>query len=264
MAILNENDLIAALANCQVFDYEKVNQTAEGAGTYHSLWRANGLPISGAIPASGNGAIPDRTTLGAIPFVNPTGGNTSYLVGMDAVCNVQNTLILYDRLFHNSGLVGNVVTAQTFTQPALTRFTDGVGVEIFIEFYTSIGATACTFNVAYTDADNVARVGTYAHPANAESVGQMVKVVPSAGARGCKSVQSVTLSATSGTAGNFGITLAKRIATIAMPLINVANERNAIDTRLAIIPDDACLALAVLCTGTATGNHNGQICIGQK
>ena len=123
---------------------------------------------------------------------------------------------------------------------------------------------ACTFNVNYTDADNQPRVGTYAHPANAESVGQMVKVVPPAGARGCKSVQSVTLSLSSGTAGNFGITLVKRIATIAMPLINISNERNAIDTRLAIIPDNACLALMVLCTSTNTGNLNGQICIGQK
>ena len=264
MAILNENDLIAALANCQVFDFEKVNQKAEGAGTYHSFWRANGLPVAGATPPATNGEIPTITTLGAIPFTNPTGGNLSYLVGMDAVSNIQNTLILYDRLFHNSNLVGNSVAGQGFTQPALTRFTDGVGVEIFIEFYGAIGATACTFNVNYTDADNQPRVGTYAHPANAESVGQMVKVVPPAGARGCKSVQSVTLSLSSGTAGNFGITLVKRIATIAMPLINISNERNAIDTRLAIIPDNACLALMVLCTGTNTGNLNGQICIGQK
>lgn len=78
MAIDTMDKLVAALPG-QHRHLFKASQTAEGAGTWHSLWRAAGNPGAGSMPPSGNGQVPTRLTAGAITLVNPSGANGLYL-----------------------------------------------------------------------------------------------------------------------------------------------------------------------------------------
>src|SRR5260221_676626 len=112
--------------------------------TCASLWTAAGNPGAGAAQGSAAGAVPTSVTAGALPFTNPTSGN-SYLARLFASSTVPGTLILYDRLVHTSTLSGTVTTAQTVASVALTR-PDALGTntELFMEAYTALGATSNT------------------------------------------------------------------------------------------------------------------------
>ena len=67
MAITSLSDLVAAQAAAQRFAYNKVSQTSEGAGTFHSTWLLQGNPAAGAAPGT-TARIPTKATTGAIPF----------------------------------------------------------------------------------------------------------------------------------------------------------------------------------------------------
>jgi hypothetical protein len=191
--------------------------------------------------------------------VTPAGGNKKYIGRLNMQGSTSGSLIIYDRLWANSGLVGNVATSQTVNSIALSRNTNGENLEIFGEVYTVMGASAATLSVTYTDAGDASRVGTYAHPANALSVGQMFQIVPPASARGVKSIQSAIFSVTTGTAGNWGLVIARRIVEIPLPIINMAVNMNAFDLGLPEIDANACLMMMVMCTATNTGNIAGVI-----
>ena len=258
MAISTQDQLVAALAAAKKFGLYKASVTTEGAGTWQSLWTAAGQPAAGAAQGTANGAIPDNTTPGAIPYTNPGGANSGYLAKLSLHGANVGTLILYDRLWHNSGLSGIVTTAQAITQPALTRYTDGIGVELWMEVYAAMGATASVFTASYTnDANTAGRSATYSMPANALTQNQMVPFALASGDKGVKSVQSVTLSLSTGTAGNFGLMLLKRIAEIP---INAANSGGVLDffgLGGAVLPPSSCLFLAQLCSATTSGVVNG-------
>lgn len=89
--------------------------------------------------------------------------------------------------------------------------------------------------------------------ANAESVGQMFPFTLQAGDTGVQSVQSLTCSVSSGTAGNIGITLLRRIASLGLPVVNIENSKDWAALGLARIYDSSCLALMVQCTATKSG-----------
>lgn len=187
------------------------------AGRMASLWRYDGQPAGGAVPTSG--AVPTNTTVGALPFTSAGGGRESHLT--QAWCTGFNagTLILYDRLFHVGGLSGTVTTAQAVqgspASPALTRNTGGVGNMVFAEIYTQIGTTAQTITMDYTDDagnDGSTSVATGIGTATARTVSRVIMLPLASGDRGVRAVNTVTLSATTGTAGNFGITIAKPLA----------------------------------------------------
>lgn len=260
MAITTRDTLIAAYATAQRMMFTKASQTSEGAGTYHSLWKAAGNPAAGANPGS-TGVVPTSATQGAFPFVDPTGGDLSYLGNLRLASSTIGTFIIYDRLFHVSGLSGTQTTVDTaVSNTALTRFTTGEQVELWAEVYTAMGATGATLNCKYTDqSGNTNQAGTYVMPANALSVGQMVPIALAAGDTGVRAVTNYHWSVSTGTAGDFGFTLLRRIAEIEITLANVGKTQNAIDLGLSQIPDDACLAFMVLCTATSTGQVMGSM-----
>ena len=256
MAIDTMDKLVAALPG-QHRHLFKASQTAEGAGTWHSLWKAAGSPGAGSTPPTGNGQTPTRLTAGAITLVNPSGANKLYLARFSVAGATAGTVILYDRLWHNSGFNGNVTTAQTIaTPPTLTRpDADGADVELWGEVYTAMGATASVFTATYTNQDGVAgRSASYSMPANALSVGQMFPFTLQAGDTGVRTVSQVQLSTATGTAGDFGLVLLRRLAEVPITVVNVLADRDAFALGMPEIFPDACLALQVLCTTTSTGN----------
>lgn len=271
MAISSLDALLAGLKSSECF--LKAQASSEGAGTFHSLWLVAGRPGAGVTPpayTAGSGYTCDRTTQGAIPFTNPGAGQNSHLARAGAAASTIGMLIVYDRLWTCSGFSTTVTTPQAVTTPGslpprdANGGTDGVGVELCGEVYGAPGATGATWTVSYTNSDGVAgRTATYTHPANAESVGQMFPFLLQAGDTGVRSVQSLTCSVSSGTAGNIGLTLHRRIAEIPITLANVGQVLDPTALGLPRLYDDSCLALAVMCSTTNTGTITGSITVAQ-
>lgn len=263
MVIASLDQIIAALPG-QIKNCYKASATSEGAGTFHSSWKNAGTPGAGSNPpayTSGSGYTPTDATTGAIPFNNPTGGNETRLAKLAATCSTMGVLILADRLWHCSGLTTNAITTLNITTPGTIASRDndgtanGAGVELFGEVYTAPGATTASWTVSYTDQDgNTGQTATYTHPANAETVGQMFPFTLAAGDTGVRAVASFTTSAASGTAGDIGLTLLRRIATIPINLANFGVVLDAVQLGAPKIYDDSCLFWMWLCSTTNTGN----------
>jgi len=226
-----------------------VAATAPIAGRGCSLWEYDGMPAKGLVPSSG--AIPDRTTQGALPFAAPGGSRDKLSIGASIAPIVAGVYLLYDRLFHIGGLSGISTAAQTVqgspASPALTRNTGGAGNMAFYEIYTIIGTTSTTLTMTYTNQGGTgSRTSTMNIGAtNFREVTRMQRIPLAAGDSGIQSIQSVQLTATTGTAGNFGITIAQPLAWIPVGAAGTMGWRD-YTTGLPGIPTinpDACLAL---------------------
>lgn len=268
MAPTGMNDIVTMLANAQRLRFNKASQTAKGAATYHSLWKAAGQPGAGSNPpayTTGSGYVPTDATTGAFGFTNPAAGNT-YLAQLVAKGSTAGGLIIYDRVWACSGFSTTVTTAQNVTTPGSLSRPDvnGTGCEIWGEIYAAPGATGATWTATYTNqAGTGSRTATYTHPANAESVGQMVNFPLQAGDTGVQSIQSLTCSISSGTAGDVGLTIVYPIFEVGFNAINVPEVCDFARLGLPVIKDDACLALMVSCTTTNTGIISGNFNLGQ-
>lgn len=219
------------------------------AGRPYSLWRYDGFPSAGAAPTTW--ANPTSSTAGAIPFTDPGGGREKWLTQFAATGLVAGTLLLYDRLGHNGNLSGTTTTAQTFTG-TITRNTGGVGNIAWYEIYgnttTVLGATATTVTMSYTN-----QAGTSGRTSAAVTIGgtgfregNQARMFPlQSGDTGIQSVENVDLVATTGTAGTFGVTIARPLATAVVSAAGVGAWRD-FTTGLPGIPEldaGSCLGL---------------------
>lgn len=262
MPISSMDGLVASLAGAQRHAIYKASITTV-AGAFYDLLTAAGLPAAGSTPATGAGTTYTRTTAGAIPIVNPPSGKTLYLVQLNLACSSVCRLILYDRLWANSGFSGTVTTAQTVSpSPTLPRWSPGDGVECWMEVYTALGSTSVTATLSYTNSDGTSgRSGTLTVPASM-GANRMLPFSLQAGDRGVQTVASVTLSASTGTAGNFGLTLLRRIAEVDIPTANVGRLLDAFSVGMPDIPNDAALYLMQLASTTSSGVVTGGIVLG--
>jgi len=226
-----------------------VAATAPIIGRGCSLWTYDGMPASGAVPTVA--AIPDRTTTGAIPFTAATGGRDLHLIGTSITPLIAGVFLLYDRLFHIGGLSGTSTAAQSVqgspASPALTRNTGGAGNIAWYEIYTIIGSTGTTLTMNYTDdAGNSGQTSTINIGAtNFREVTRAQRIPLAAGDTGIRAINTVQLTATTGTVGNFGITIAQPLAWLPVGAAGTAGWRD-YTTGLPGIPvinPDACLTL---------------------
>jgi hypothetical protein len=238
--------------------YHKVPRVAGAAATTPiigrgcSLWTYDGVPAGGAVPTVA--AIPDRTTTGAIPFTAATGGRDLHLIGTSITPLTAGVYLLYDRLFHIGGLSGTSTADQTVQggtpTPALTRNTGGAGNMAWYEVYTLIGATSTTLTMTYT---NQAGTGSQTSTINIgatnfREVTRAQRIPLAAGDTGIRAIEKVKLTATTGTVGDFGITIAQPLAWLPVGAAGTAGWRD-YTTGLPGIPvinPDACLALMFL------------------
>jgi len=262
MAISNMDQLVAALAAAQHKRFYKTSTIAKAAGTWVSFWKVAGEPGAGSNPATGTGEAPTSSTQGAIPWANPSGANIAYLARLQAMGTTQSgILVLADRLFHVSGLVGNVATVQNVNSVALTRpDSTGDNNELWIEWYTATGSSQVNITIAYTNQAGNASTTTIAFYA-APIAGQMIPVALAAGDTGVRSIQSVQLSATTGTAGNFGLTILRRLGEIFMPVVASGDTLDAFALGMPQLDANSCLFLFMLANATTTGDMKGGVAI---
>jgi hypothetical protein len=233
-----------------------VAATATISGRAASLWTYDGYPATGPVPTSG--AIPTLASQGAIPFTAPGGGREKFLISKGVSGSVAGTFLLYDRLFHIGGLSGTSTGAQTVQSsspsPALTRNTSGAGNMVFYEIYTQIGTSNATLTMTYIDQDgNTGQTSTINIGATGfREVTRAQRIPLAAGDSGVRAVESIQLNTTTGTAGNFGITIAQPLAWISVSAAGVCGWRD-YTTGLPGLPkinSNSCLSL--LYTGGTT------------
>lgn len=266
MTISTRDQLIDALANnSSRVVLNKASLANAAAGQFFSLWTATGQPGAGAAP--GAAAIPTTATTGAIQFTQQTAPATSYLAWLRAITsNANQSVEIHDRVAHMGGLSGTVTTAQSASIDVSTlglvaerrgdaNYSD---LQWYLEVFSALGATGvnATVNVTYNDATtgNLAAIALGATPRQ----GRAYPLISAVAGKYIRGVNTVTLSATTGTAGNFGVTATRQRAAID---VDVANKGVAFDwSQLGLpeIPNDACLFLIAPCSTTSTGTIRGQ------
>ena len=272
MAITSRDQLIQALGNnSSRFILDKANIVSQAAGTYVSLWRATGQPGQGAIPAVT--AVCNNTTLGGMGFTQQTSPAASYGSYMEvASSNSAMTVEIHDRLAHMGGLNGTLTTAQTVSLDlsalgATNNISNRIGdtnysdVQWWLEWYTATGTTAvtATVNVTYNDGTTGALTG--ASLAAIRPAGFMLSLnalIPAASSgKYIRGVNSVTLSATTGTAGSFGVTATRPRMTLAAPIANMKFVADWAQLGFPEIFNESCLFPIVLTSTTSTGTVRG-------
>ena len=201
-------------------------------------------------------------TTGAIGQAN-TGSTSNFIVAGNMNHRQGGLHILADRLSHQGGLSGTSAVAQTTNLPtaALTRYTTGAGVMMGLEIYTDIGNTAVLVSASYTN-----QAGTSGRTAPSVVWGgsgfntafRLALLPLAAGDSGVRAVASVTATASTGTVGNFGVTLFKPL--LAIPTYPGVVNFDAINNMLGGMPEitsDACLQWLYVPMVTSTvGTHS--------
>ena len=272
MTIASRDGLIQALGNnSSRFILDKASISSQSAGTYVSLWRATGQPGQGAIPAAT--AACNNTTLGGMNFTQQVSPSTSYGAYMEiATSNSAMTVEIHDRLAHMGGLNGTLTTAQTAsvdlnTLGGTNNISNRIGdtnysdVQWWLEWYTATGTTAVTATVAVTYNDGTTGNLTGASLAATRPASFMLSLnalVPAASSgKYIRAVNTVTLSATTGTAGSFGVTASRPRMTLAAPIANMKFVADWAQLGFPEIFNESCLFPVVLTSATSSGTVRG-------
>ena len=272
MTISTRDQLIDALGNnSSRFILDKASISSQAAGTFVSLWRATGQPGQGAIPSAA--ATCNNTLTGAMNFTQQVGPSTSYGAYMEvATGNAAMTTEIHDRIAHMGGLVGNSTTAQTVnldlnsllgTDNIQNRIGDAnySDVQWWLEWYTATGSTAvtATVNVTYNDGSTGALTGvSLAATRPASFMQPLNSYIPAAqSGKYIRGVVSVQLSATTGTAGSFGVTATRPRMTLGTPIANFKQTADWATLGLPNIMNSSCLFPIVLTSTTSSGTVRG-------
>lgn len=270
MAISTLDGIVNALGNnSSRIVLDKASIASQGAGTFVSLWRATGQPGQGAIP--GAAAACNNTTVGGVGFTQQTLPATSYGAYFEAATgNASMTVEMHDRLAHMGGLNGTLTTAQTVGIDFSALSSDNMAARIgdanysdiqwWLEWYTATGSTAVTATVAVTYND--ATTGTLSVALAATRPASLMiplnGLIPAAGAgKYIRAITTVTLSATTATAGSFGVTATRPRLAIGTPIANYKVTADWAALGLPEILNGSCLFPVVLTSTTSSGTVRG-------
>lgn len=250
MALTDFDEYISKLRENRTADFQMGAATSRN-GRLAALWPAF-LPAP-ALPTTSVALDKDSAqSLGPIP--SSTGSlsmlgarlNSSGLSGIG--------VILMDLLNVSGGLNGTLTTAQTTNLPtaALTRYTNGEGVMAGIIIHATVGSTGTTVTISYTNQAGTpgrTSVATTFGGTGFREAGALITIPLAAGDTGVRSVESVTVAATTASAGNFGVCLFKPLAMLSMENTTGVSVLDAISTggvigSLCEINSNACLTAA--------------------
>ena len=252
MALTNYTEYLDKLRENRTAEF--FNGSSLGRGLRLStVW--HGFSPSPSTPTTS--IVTDKNSAQSIgPIPNVSSGRLTFLGGRFSSMPLQATgsasaNIMIDLLNISGGLNATLTTPQTTNLPtaALTRYTSGEGVMAGIIVFTQIGNSLTTIQVSYTNS-----TGTSGRTSTPTTFGQtgfrenniFIPIPLQAGDTGVRSIESVTLAATTAGAGNFGVCLYKPLAMISLedgtgqnPLDSVSS--GCIIGSLCEIQADACL-----------------------
>jgi len=270
------DELISALTVDGQFlnnDFAKLSTAPEAASVWHSLWRVGNFPAAGGDGAAGSGTPGAGGTAltsadGSLVKWADQDPATKHLLGLEVVSTTDCVLMLYDRLVSVSGITLTGTGNKNVGSAALPRYTDGIGVEAWLEVTTATTTTAPIISMnSYTDNDgNTGQSGgSITFPAVATNVDALIGPMPLAtGDVGVQAIATVNVSTASGGASAAcNVVLLKPL--LYVPLVN---NLGAIVDCVSMFPslpriyDGATLGLAFLASsGTAT-NFWGKVLAG--
>ena len=270
--IENIDNLVKALGNnSSRIVLDKASIASQTANSYCSLWRATGQPGQGAIPTVV--ATCNNTTVGTIGFNQQMSPSTSYGAYLEiATGNAAMTMELHDRLANMGGLNGTLTTAQSVNLDLNTLLaTDNIDtrkgdanysdVQWWLEWYTATGGTAVTATIVVTYNDGTTGNLSVLSLAAARPASHMIplnSLIPSAqSGKFIRGIVSVTLSATTGTAGNFGVTVTRPRMTLSSPFANFKFIADWAQLGLPEIYNSSAIFPIVLTSTTSTGTVRG-------
>jgi hypothetical protein len=155
------------------------------------------------------------------------------------VANMSGALLLGDLLATYRGIPADTAVAQDLStlgsaagNSVLPRYQDGVGVKIFADVTTAVGATPVTLTVSYTNELGVSgRTSTSTTVASAPQArslvtnkGEPFSLPLQSGDKGVRSIQTATLSGTTGAAGVYTLFLYKPL------ILNVCTPQSGLTT----------------------------------
>lgn len=270
--IENIDNLVKALGNnSSRIVLDKASIASQTANSYCSLWRATGQPGQGAIPTVV--ATCNNTTVGTIGFNQQMSPSTSYGAYLEiATGNAAMTMELHDRLANMGGLNGTLTTAQSVNLDLSTLLsTNNINVrkgdanysdvQWWLEWYTATGGTAVTATIVVTYNDGTTGNLSVLSLAGSRPASHMIplnSLIPSAqSGKFIRGIVSVTLSATTGTAGNFGVTATRPRMTLSSPIANFKFIADWAQLGLPEIYNSSAIFPIVLTPTTSTGTVRG-------
>lgn len=235
-----------------------------------ALYRSATILVSGDPTTS---VALDNTSERFAMDILPASANGWYLLGGEfaPIAQAGQTIFVCDFLVVSGQLNASLTTEQTTNLPsaALPRYTSGEGVVAALIIFGAPGATATTFTVSYTN-----QSGTSGRTSTAQQIGgtgfreigRIINIPLQQGDTGIRSVESVTLLATTGAAGDFGVLLYKPLAAFAVDTTDLVKPFDCISTggmggKFAKIEPTACISL--LGYSNAQQFVNGTIFLGQ-
>jgi hypothetical protein len=268
MALVDFDAYVDALRLNRAADFQTATITAT-VGRSLAMWRS--LLPAPAIPTAS--VALGKTSDNAIgPIPNATSGKLQILSGRFNTSGQAGAMaVAIDLLNVSGGLSGTVTTEQTTNLPtaALTRHTGGDGVFIGIVIYSTLGTTATTISVRYTNqagtANRTSTVTAFGATGFRE-VGRLIQIPLQAGDTGVRSVQGVTVTATTGIAGNFGVCLFKPLMGFSLDSTTGTIPLDAVSSggmigSMAEFDDDACLTFMAFTP--VTQNINGALLLAE-
>jgi hypothetical protein len=251
MAITTVNGIIGAGKQTLVWVKTGMSNVA-AAGVWTSSWNMAGTPGAGTLSAGNTttGTTFTDATTGAPTFVNPTGGNFSYISKLWFNASQVGTWVLFDRVVGVGALTpsNTTYTSLAVSEISSSRIGDGGDCELWAETVTTLGAATYAQTVNYTDADGNSKTATLTL-AQTAAPNMLPFVMGAAPARGIKAITSA--SGNTNGSGTFNILILRRLLEVN---IDVANSGKVLDfpqTGFPRVYDDSCLFWAWLgTTGT--------------
>lgn len=258
--------------------FMKAGTAADAAGYWYCTSKDAGFPGAWAVGTPGvNGRVTDGTTStdnGCIPIKNPSVG-ANYLTGLEMASGVAHTHQFFDILWVNSGLTVTTTTLQSITTPTLpardingTINGEGCMIGILCTSASGLAAVASNATVTYTNsAGTGSRTATLTAVVGSQApqtpvIGTVIWFNLAAGDKGVKSIEGITLG-TSWVSGTISLFIARDIATIGTPIVNVSASKNIKEPGIRLY-NGTCMLHCNLAGATTATFLSGELVIQEK
>lgn len=235
-----------------------------------SAWRLGARPSAGADPATTPGTAYSNTAGGIVfPDISPL---RKFLLSFNARKSQasQGGVFLYDRLVGVSGIAMSSTGDKTINSAALTRYTDGAGVEVYLEVTTAGNTTAPIVSLkSYTNqAGTSGKIGgTFTFTSATLGANSLVGPLPLAsGDTGVRSVETLNVATAGGGSGVVNLILVKHIAGVGVGDASNPNQTSERQSPYPFTPlirifDGATLQILMRHNASAASDLEGEVVV---
>lgn len=261
MAISTYDGLVAGLASGQSCLISKASIANTVAAQYHSLRRATGVPTQPAIPTATVATC--ITNIASLNYnMNITTAQTCYIAKLAIADSIANSFFICDRLLESGGYVAN---ATGLTAISAANLPNDRGLDLvtyadthwFMETYTDLGGTGTNLTFTYDSPTSSTQTSIVAVAVTTRA-SRLMEIIPNVG-HPIVRLKSFRFTATTGTAGSWGITAVKEHGMFPTNTANIGALYDFAQVGMHDIPDTADLMAYVLTSTTSTGVVAGML-----